>query len=542
MGAAAEAWAMAAGSNLAEMHFPGVGPSFSPEEIEAELRKAGVSYTRVEDIAEVSAEFLAEGKVVCWFQDGLEFGPRALGARSILADPRRKDMQDRVNTIKTREKWRPFGPSILAGHEQDWFVDAFDSRFMLFTLEVKPEKRALVPAVVHVDGTSRPQVVHADQQGTYHRLISSFYDRTEVPLVLNTSFNRRGEPIVCTPEDALSAFSELGADVLAIGPFVVKRGELSGFATGPNSSDSELALLPGGRRLCLRMTTNCDLACAHCTLRDHHSNGEAEPGDLERALVEGRKAGCDELVVMRGEATLRADLNYWLRRARTMGFHFIQLQSHGCTLGGGGVVKPLEGLVDAYELMLLSYEPALHDRLAGRVGAFREVMKAMQITRRMGAEVWVTVPVMRGNAVHLHRVVALVSKFGLSRVQFSFPRPVELPHTVRNEELLRLSDAARAVNRAAAYAARVGVKVSTEGFPLCLLDVSLHGTPDVSEDFSRHRIDDLGIVHDEFDGVREKMRPLALPCRECRLRESCPKTWALYLEMFGTGELKRVAD
>ncbi|MED5464628.1 MAG: carbamoyltransferase C-terminal domain-containing protein, partial [Myxococcota bacterium] len=541
VGAAAEAWAQSVGGNLEEMVFPGVGPSFSPEQIEGALRRAGVSYTRVDDIAEVSAGYLADGEVVCWFQGGLEFGPRALGARSILGDPRRVDMQNKVNSIKMREKWRPFGPSILAGHEDDWFVDAFDSRFMLFTLEVKAEKRDQVPAVVHVDGTSRPQVVHAEHQPVYHRMLSSFYGRTGVPLVLNTSFNRRGEPIVCTPEDALAAFPELGADVLAIGPFVVRRGERTSVSRETASiSDAELADLPGGRRLSLRMTTRCDLECVHCTLRDHSSHGEARRADLEKALVDGRQAGCDELVVMRGEATLRPDLPSLLRRARMVGYRFIQLQTHGCRLALPGTLESLDGLVDAYELMLLGYEPGMHDRLVRRSGAFAEVIKAAQVIQRTRAQVWVTIPVLHRNSTHLPRMVALAAKLGLPRVQFAFPRPVELVDGVPSEELLRLSDAARAVNRAAVYAQRIGITISTEGFPLCLLDAPLHGTPDATEDFSRHRIDDLGLVHDDFDGVREKMRPVALPCRDCSLRDSCPKTWGLYLEIFGTGELKRV--
>jgi carbamoyltransferase len=541
VGAAAEAWAQRVGGNLEEMAFPGVGPSFSSEYIEKALHRAGVAYTRVDDIADVTARLLADGEVVCWFQGELEFGPRALGARSIIADPRRENMQARVNRIKTRESWRPFGPSILSGHEGDWFVDAFDSRFMLFTLEVQENRREQIPAVVHVDGTSRPQVVHAEHQPDYHRMISTFYELTGVPLVLNTSFNRRGEPIVCTPEDALEAFSEQGADVLAIGPFVVRREQLGGSRRAATSgADMGLVALPGGRRLLLRMTTRCDLECVHCTLRDHSGHGDASVDTLETALVDGRRAGCDELVVMRGEATLRPDLPRLLKRARSMGYRFIQLQTHGCALCDPVYVKTLHGLVDAYELMLLGYHPTLHDRLAGRAGAFRGVLHAAKLLRRTGAQVWLSIPVLRRNAPDLPRMVALASKLELSRVQFTFPRPVELVEGVPSADLLRLSDAARAVNRAAGYAERVGVTISTEGLPLCLLDASLHGTPDATEDFARHRVDDLGLVHDEFDGVREAMRPVALPCRECRLRDACPKTWGLYLEMFGTGELRPV--
>ena len=210
-----------------------LGPSYTDEAIETALQASGLSYARHDDTARETAERLAAGEVICWFSGGMEFGPRALGARSIVADPRSEAIKDRVNGIKQRQSWRPFGPSVLAGHARDYFEEAFDTRFMLFTQMVLPEKRGEVPAILHVDGSTRPQIVHEETHPEYHRLISHFHALTGVPMVLNTSFNRRGEPIVCTPVDAIASFVGLGADALAIGSFIAERPREPTFALPP---------------------------------------------------------------------------------------------------------------------------------------------------------------------------------------------------------------------------------------------------------------------------------------------------------------------
>ncbi|MFT6396546.1 MAG: carbamoyltransferase [Bradymonadia bacterium] len=223
-GAAAEAvWKTSGVDKLAPLRSAALGPAYNDSIIEQTLKDWNVPYRKSDDIAEHVAERIANGQVVAWFQGRLEYGPRALGSRSLVADPRSQQVKDRLNAIKTRQSWRPFGPSILAGHEADWFENAFDSRFMLFTLPVLEDKRELVPAVVHVDGTTRPQSVHPEDLPLYHALISSFHRRTNVPMVINTSFNRRGESIVCTPDDALESFWALRADTLAIGSFIVEH-------------------------------------------------------------------------------------------------------------------------------------------------------------------------------------------------------------------------------------------------------------------------------------------------------------------------------
>ena len=199
------------------------GPSWSDDGIARQLTRMKVPHQRVPDVADAVAQRLTDGDIVCWFQGRMEFGPRALGGRSILADPRSVALKDRLNRMKSRQTWRPFGPSILAGHQHEWFEDAWDSRFMLFAVQVRDEKRSLIPVVVHDDGSTRPQCVHEDATPRYHAMISAFYQRTGVPMVVNTSFNTGGEPIVMTPRDAMKSFLKLGADWLAIGDCLVGR-------------------------------------------------------------------------------------------------------------------------------------------------------------------------------------------------------------------------------------------------------------------------------------------------------------------------------
>lgn len=201
-----------------------LGLSYSDEQIESLLRTYKLRFTRLEDPAEVGAEMLAQGKIIGWFQGRMEFGPRALGSRSILADPRNPTMKDKVNkAVKFREWWRPFAPSLLAEVADEFLESATDSPFMILTAQMKPEKRGVIPAVTHVDGSTRPQTVERSLNPTYWNLINEFGKRTGVPVVMNTSFNLRGEPIVNTPTDAIRTFFSSGMDALLIGSFLVEK-------------------------------------------------------------------------------------------------------------------------------------------------------------------------------------------------------------------------------------------------------------------------------------------------------------------------------
>ena len=200
-----------------------LGPSFSPVEIERALEGSGLRFERPTNMDDAVADLLADGKVVAVFRGRLEFGPRALGGRSILADPRRADMREILNTrVKFREAFRPFAASVLAEHQAEYFEADWPSPFMLYAVPVREEKRDEIPAVVHSDGTCRFQTVDREHDPAFYRLISAFKTKTGVPLVLNTSFNEN-EPIVCTPEDALDCFSSAKIDALALEEFLVRR-------------------------------------------------------------------------------------------------------------------------------------------------------------------------------------------------------------------------------------------------------------------------------------------------------------------------------
>jgi len=201
-----------------------LGPEFDDEAIESALRTYKLNYTRVSDVAAAAAEMLAKGKILGWFQGRMEFGPRALGSRSILADARDPEMNAKVNNaVKFREWWRPFAPSMKKEAAGEYLESATDSPFMILTAQVKPEKRRVIPSVTHVDGSARPQTVEKEINPLYWRLIDEFEKRTGVGVIMNTSFNLRGEAIVHTPTDAIRTFFSSGMDVLVMGSFVVEK-------------------------------------------------------------------------------------------------------------------------------------------------------------------------------------------------------------------------------------------------------------------------------------------------------------------------------
>jgi carbamoyltransferase len=209
---------------VSKMRHVYLGPEFADAEIEKVLRTYKLRYTRVGDPAGTAAELLADGRILGWFQGRMEFGPRALGGRSILADPRDPEMNAKVNNaVKFREWWRPFAPSLLAEAAGEYVEQGCELPFMTLTSEVKPGKRGVIPAVTHVDGSARPQTVEQDVNPLYWRLLKEFGQRTGVPVIMNTSFNLRGEPIVCSPTDAIRTFFSSGMDALAIGSYLVEK-------------------------------------------------------------------------------------------------------------------------------------------------------------------------------------------------------------------------------------------------------------------------------------------------------------------------------
>jgi carbamoyltransferase len=204
-----------------------LGPEYSEERVESALKAAGLKYRRFErePLLDAVAGHVASGDVVGWFQGRMEWGPRALGNRSIVAHPGLPNMKDVLNArIKHREWFRPFAPSILVEHQHEYFEHDHPSPFMLHVYKIRPEKRKELCAVNHVDDTGRLQTVARDENPLYYDLIRAFQRRTGIPVILNTSFNEN-EPIVCKPEEAIDCFSRTRMDVLAIGPFVALKTE-----------------------------------------------------------------------------------------------------------------------------------------------------------------------------------------------------------------------------------------------------------------------------------------------------------------------------
>ena len=241
------------------MHGAYLGPAFDQEEIERRLTAAGVNYEVKSEagLLELVVEALIDGKAVGWFQGRMEFGPRALGNRSILGDPRSPAMQKMLNLkVKYRESFRPFAPSVLSEAASDWFDLKGDSPYMLLVAGVNEARRrqmteaeeglfgidklnvvrSEIPAVTHVDYSARIQTVHRETNSRYHRLLEAFAAKTGCPVLVNTSFNVRSEPIVCTPEDAVRCFMGTGIEALAIGKCYLRK----------ESQPAELAVDPIG--------------------------------------------------------------------------------------------------------------------------------------------------------------------------------------------------------------------------------------------------------------------------------------------------------
>lgn len=205
------------------METAALGPSFTENEYEKVIHNAGLKYKKSTHIAYDVAKLLSEGKLVAWFQGRMEFGPRALGQRSLLADPRPKDMVNKLNEVKKREYFRPFAISILEEETPRVLEKITDSPFMLKVDNVKNEWKDKIPSAQHIDGSVRIQTLKKDSDGIYYDLVKNFYDLTGIPLIINTSLNIKGEPIVCTPTEAIETFVSTKIDALAIGSFLIEK-------------------------------------------------------------------------------------------------------------------------------------------------------------------------------------------------------------------------------------------------------------------------------------------------------------------------------
>ncbi len=206
-----------------EMQHAYLGPDYSDVEIEKFLKWVKAPYKKLDNIAEQTAEILAQDKIIGWYQGRMEYGPRALGSRSILASPISEKMQARLNEVKDREDFRPVAPVVLEEDAGEWFENAHSSPFMLFVYNVKADKADKIPAVRHTDGTARIQTVNKSQHPRYYDLLKAFKAKTGVPVLVNTSFNTLGKPIVCSPRDAVECFWSSPFDALVIGSFLIEK-------------------------------------------------------------------------------------------------------------------------------------------------------------------------------------------------------------------------------------------------------------------------------------------------------------------------------
>ena len=213
--------------NLPRAHVhddPYVGNAYTNEEIRKVLDEAKLPHQWHDDIENVAAKLLHEGKIIGWFQGKMEIGPRSLGNRSILADPTRAHMKDKVNAeVKHREAYRPFAPSVPVEAKDEFFLTKVETPFMLKVCDVRPEKRSVIPAITHVDGSARLQTVRKDINPLFHSLLTKFGELSKVPVLLNTSFNIMGEPMVESPMDAIRCFYSTGLDALAIGNYLLVK-------------------------------------------------------------------------------------------------------------------------------------------------------------------------------------------------------------------------------------------------------------------------------------------------------------------------------
>ena len=220
------------GERVAPMTTAALGRGWDDDALAAWLRTAGVEFERPADLADAVAEVLAGDGVVAWFQGRSEYGPRALGHRSLLADSRRAANLEKLNDVKGREQFRPVAPMVLADRAADIFDGPLPSPFMLFTHRVRAGWQERIPAVVHVDGTARIQTVDAADEPLLARMLSHFEALTGVPVVVNTSLNTAGRPMVDDPRDALECFGSAPVDALAIGPFLLRRPGAAPWTSG----------------------------------------------------------------------------------------------------------------------------------------------------------------------------------------------------------------------------------------------------------------------------------------------------------------------
>jgi MoaA/NifB/PqqE/SkfB family radical SAM enzyme len=297
-------------------------------------------------------------------------------------------------------------------------------------------------------------------------------------------------------------------------------------------------------RLMLRLSTRCNSACAHCTVADLPSREDRRPQEALAELVEGRKRGCDELVIMRGEPTLWAELPALARAARKVGYRLVQIQTNGRMLSYAAYLDRLVAAgVDFFEVSLFGAVAETNDAIARDPGAFEQTVTGLRLlAARPQLGHLVTIPILAANLGELVAMVELVATLGLRRVQLNFTRPVQVDGRWRTELLARLDEAGPSIRAALHRARELGLESSTEAVPLCQLDPEQRSAAETAQQFVDVAVVDLHRRHASFADHHREVRPLAPACSSCAVAEICPTTWAAYQQLFGTDELRPLAS
>ena len=294
-------------------------------------------------------------------------------------------------------------------------------------------------------------------------------------------------------------------------------------------------------RLLIRLTTQCNSACSHCTIADIDHFPDKPKDVAWKEIAEARQRGCTELVFMRGEPTLRRDLSALVRRARKIGYRLIQLQTNGRLLSYIDYARKLVlAGTTTFEVSFFGHNAKLHDAIDGSEGAFDQVSAGLRNVLQLGAQVMVTVPIVKRNVTKLSEIVRTLHRIGVPQVQFNFSRPVKVGEAWNTGPLVRLGEASMHIRAAIRLARSLGVNTDTEAVPLCHLDEDCRQGAEVAQDFGRYQVDDLHRSDRSRAEYRSVSRPIAPECTGCQYIAQCPTTWAAYQSLFGTWELRAI--
>lgn len=295
-------------------------------------------------------------------------------------------------------------------------------------------------------------------------------------------------------------------------------------------------------RLMVRLTRRCNSACAHCTIADLPDLPDRDARETALELQQARRRGCDAVVFMRGEATLRPELPRLAELARRLGYRTIQLQTNGRMLGYANYLERLLSAgMNFFEVSLFGPTAELHDMLSADAGAFDQTLLGLEGIVAASAAHMVTVPILRANLEHLEATVERLARMGVAQVQFGFTRPVRVDGEYPSDLLVRLDEAGPKVRAATARARELGLLTSTEAVPLCHLDPADWPGAERPEFFVDVRVTDLHRRHESFADHQRQNRPQGERCGVCSLAPRCSTTWAAYQQLHGSDELRAVA-